>query len=132
MVDKLAQEIGMDPAEIRRKNFIQPNEFPFTNNFGLVYDSGNYDGTLDRAMQLVNYNEFRQRQQQARQQGRYLGIGLSTWIEICGFGPSGPTAGATGGLSLTESAQVRVHPTGTVQVYTGSHSHGQGHETTFA
>ncbi len=132
MVDLLADELKMDPAEIRRKNFIQSNEFPFTNNFGLVYDSGNYDGTLDKALSLVNYNEFRQRQQQARQQGRYLGIGLSTWIEICGFGPSAATAPATGGLGLTESALVRVHPTGTVQVYTGSHSHGQGHETTFS
>jgi len=132
MVDKLAGELNMDPAALRRKNFIQPSEFPFTNTFGLTYDSGNYDGTLDKALRLAGYDEFRQKQQQAREQGRYLGIGLSTWIEICGFGPSAATAPAMGGLGLTESAMVRVHPTGSVQVYVGSHAHGQGHETTFA
>ena len=132
IVDKVAQQIGMDPAEIRRKNFIQPDEFPYTSHFGLIYDSGNYEGSLNKTLELVGYNDFRQRQAQARQEGRYLGIGLSTWIEICGFGPSAATAGATGGLALIESAQVRVHPTGSVQVHVGSHAHGQGHETTFA
>ncbi len=132
MMDKLADELGMDPAEIRRKNFIQPSEFPYTQNFGLVYDSGNYDGTLDRAMELVGYAAMRQEQAQARQQGRYIGIGLSTWVEICGFGPSSATAPATGGLALVESAHVRVHPTGSAQVFVGTHAHGQGHETTFA
>ncbi|HEY3063691.1 MAG TPA: molybdopterin cofactor-binding domain-containing protein [Chloroflexota bacterium] len=132
MVDKLAQELGMDAAEIRRKNFIQANEFPYTNPFGLVYDSGNYEGALDKAMQVIGYTELRQRQKQARAEGRYVGIGLSSWIEICGFGPSAATAGATGGLALIESAQVRMHPTGSVQVYVGTHAHGQGHETTFA
>src|SRR5919197_1017176 len=132
MMDKLAAELKIDPAELRRKNFIQSSEFPFTNNFGLMYDSGNYQGTLDKALRIVGYDELRQKQAQARQQGKYLGIGLSTWIEICGFGPSAATAGATGGLGLTESAMVRMHPTGTVQIYVGSHAHGQGHETTFA
>ncbi len=132
MVDKLAVELNMDPVEVRRKNFVRASEFPFTNNFGLTYDSGNYEGTLNKALQLVGYSELRQRQQQLRQQGRYLGIGFSTWIEMCGFGPSGATAGATGGLALTESAMVRVHPTGTAQIFVGSHAHGQGHETTFA
>src|SRR6266498_1129708 len=132
MVDKLAQELGMDSAEIRRKNFIQSSEFPYTSPFGFVYDSGNYEGALDKAMQTIGYNELRQRQKQARAEGRYVGIGLSSWIEICGFGPSAATAGATGGLALIESAQVRMHPTGSVQVYVGTHAHGQGHETTFA
>ena len=132
VLDKVAHEIGMDPVEVRRKNFIKPDEFPFANNFGLVYDSGNYDGTLDRALELVGYEQFRQQQAQARQQGRYLGVGVSTWIEICGVGPSAPTAGATGGIALVESAQVRMHATGSVQVYVGTHAHGQGHETTFA
>jgi carbon-monoxide dehydrogenase large subunit len=132
IIDKLAQEIGMDPVEIRRKNFIKSNEFPFTNNFGLVYDSGNYDGALDKALALVGYDDFRQKQAQARKEGRYLGLGVSTWIEICGFGPSAATAPATGGLALIESAHVRVHPTGSAQVFVGSHAHGQGHETTFA
>jgi aerobic carbon-monoxide dehydrogenase large subunit len=132
MMDKLAGEIGMDPVALRKKNFIQSHEFPFTNNFGLIYDSGKYEGALDRALELVGYNEIRQQQTQARSQGKYLGIGISTWIEICGFGPSAATAPATGGLALIESAAVRVHPTGSAQVFVGTHAHGQGHDTTFA
>jgi aerobic carbon-monoxide dehydrogenase large subunit len=132
ILDKLADELGMDPAALREKNFIQPQEFPFTNDFGLIYDSGNYQGSLDKAKELVGYDALRQEQAQGRQQGRYIGIGLSTWVEICGFGPSAATAPATGGLALIESAQVRVHPTGSAQVFVGTHAHGQGHETTFA
>ena len=130
MVDLFAQEIGMDPAAVRRKNFI--TDFPHTNPFGLTYDSGNYDGSLTKALELAGYEEFRRRQAEARARGRYVGVGLSTWIEICGFGPSAATAPATGGLALTESAHVRVFPTGSVNVYVGTHSHGQGHDTTFA
>src|SRR5919206_410948 len=85
MVDKVAAEIGMDPAEVRRKNFIQPNEFPYTSHFGLTYDSGNYPGTLERTLELVDYQAFRRQQEAARKEGRYLGIGFSTWIEICGL-----------------------------------------------
>ncbi len=131
-VDLVAREIGMDPVDIRRKNFIQPQDFPYTQNFGLVVDSGDYDKSLDKALELAGYKELRQQQADLRKQGRYLGIGLSTWIEICGFGPSAATAPATGGIALVESAQVRVLPTGSVIVYTGSHSHGQGHDTTQA
>ncbi len=130
MVDLFAAEIGRDPADVRRKNFIQ--EFPHTNPFGLVYDSGNYNGSLEKALQLSGYEQFRKDQEEARSKGRYLGAGISTWIEICGFGPSAGTAPATGGLALTESAHVRVYPTGSVNVYVGTHSHGQGHDTTFA
>jgi len=129
MVDLFAAEIGADPGEVRRKNFIR--EFPYTNPFGLVYDSGNYEGSMDKALQLVGYDELRRKQAEGRQQGKLLGIGLSTWIEICGFGPSAATAPATGGLALVEAAQVRVFPTGSVAVYVGTHSHGQGHDTTF-
>ncbi len=131
-VDIFAREIGMDPVALRRKNFIQPNEFPYTQNFGLVMDSGNYEGTLDKALQLAGYDDLRREQEEARRHGRYLGIGVSSWIEICGFGPSAATAPATGGIGLVESAQVRVFPSGSVTVYTGTHAHGQGHETTFA
>jgi aerobic carbon-monoxide dehydrogenase large subunit len=131
MVDLVAAELKMDPVDIRRKNFIQPQEFPYTQNFGLVIDSGDYDKALDRALELVGYEELRKKQADLRKQGRYLGIGISTWIELCGFGPSAATAPATGGIALVESAQVRVTPTGAVLVYTGTHSHGQGHETTF-
>ncbi len=132
ILDKLADELGMDPAELRAKNFIGPEEFPFTNNFGLIYDSGNYQGSLDRAKELVGYDALRQEQAQARQQGRLVGVGLSTWVEICGVGPSAPTSQASGGLALVEAAQVRVHPTGSAHVFVGTHAHGQGHDTTFA
>ena len=132
MIDKLANEIGMDPVAVRQKNFIRPDEFPFTNNFGLVYDSGEYGAALERALELVGYTDFRARQAQARREGKLLGVGVSTWIEICGFGPSAPTVGATGGLALVDSAQVSLHATGTAQVFVGTHAHGQGHETTFA
>ena len=129
MVDLVAREINMDPSAIRRKNFIR--EFPYTSPFGLVYDSGNYEGSLEKAMTLAGYDSLRQRQEELRKEGRYLGIGLSTWIEICGFGPSAATAPATGGVALVESAQVRIFPTGSVAVFVGTHSHGQGHDTTF-
>ncbi len=129
LVNVYAQEIGGDPVEVRRKNFI--HEFPHTNPFGLVYDSGDYDKSLNKAVEIAGYEELRRRQEEGRAQGRYLGIGVSTWIELCGFGPSAATAPATGGLSLTESAHVRVFPTGSVAVYVGTHSHGQGHDTTF-
>jgi len=132
MMDKLAAEIEMDPAELRRKNFVQPGEFPFTQNFGFVIDSGDYDKALTKAMELAGYQDLRERQAQLRSQGRYLGIGLSTWIELCGFGPAAAMAPATGGLGLTESSQIRFHPTGSVNVYVGTHSHGQGHDTTFS
>ncbi|SRR6266849_450416 len=128
-VDLVAREIGMDPAEVRRKNFIQ--KFPHTNYLGLVYDSGDYEKSLNKALEIVGYKDLRRRQAELREQGRYLGIGLSTWIEICGFGPSAITASAAP-LALVESADVRVHPTGSVSVFSGSLSHGQGHATTFA
>jgi aerobic carbon-monoxide dehydrogenase large subunit len=132
MVDIVAEKLNMDPVDIRKKNFIQPKEFPFTQHFGLVIDSGDYEKSLDKALQLAGYDALRKQQAEMRKQGRYMGIGLSTWIELCGFGPSAATAPATGGIALVESAQVRVLPTGSVIVYTGTHSHGQGHETTFS
>jgi carbon-monoxide dehydrogenase large subunit len=129
IVDRVALEIGMDPAELRRKNFVK--SFPHTNNFGLVYDSGDYPKTLDRAMEIIDYTALRKRQTDLRAQGRYLGIGFSTYVEICGLGPSAATAPAAG-VALVESSMVRVHPTGSVTVSVGTHSHGQSHETTFA
>jgi carbon-monoxide dehydrogenase large subunit len=132
MVDLVADELKMDPVEIRKKNFIQPGDFPYTQNFGLVVDSGDYEKSLDVALKLAGYDELRKKQAEGRKQGKYIGIGLSTWIELCGFGPSAATAPATGGIALVESAQVRVVPTGSVLVYTGTHAHGQGHETTFS
>ena len=135
MVDRFAAEIGMDPAEVRRKNFIQPDEFPYQNGLGLLpYDSGNYEPALDKALALAGYADFRAEQAAARAQGKYLGIGLSSYVEICGVAPSAwiGAAGQGWGAGLFESANVRVHLTGQVVITTGSLPHGQGLETTFA
>ncbi len=132
MMDVLAAELKMDPAELRRKNFPDKSEFPFTQNFGLVMDSGDYEGTLDKAMKLFGYEQFRKEQAEARKKGKLVGVGLSTWIEICGLGPGAATGPATGGVVLSESAQVKIHPAGGVSVYVGTHNHGQGNDTTHA
>ncbi len=132
MVDLSAHALGMDPVEIRRKNFIPKDKFPYQTPVAVQYDSGDYDAALDKALGIFDYAAFRKEQEQARKQGRYLGVGFSTYVEACGLAPS-QVAGALGAQAgLYESATVRVHPTGKVTVFTGSHSHGQGHETTFA
>jgi carbon-monoxide dehydrogenase large subunit len=135
-VDLVARELGLDPADVRRRNFIPPDAFPYDPLIlnGLRYDSGEYEKTLDRALDTVDYEGFRREQEQARAQGRYLGIGLSSYVEICGVAPSAwiGTGGEGWGAGLWESANVRVHLTGKVVVTTGSQSHGQGHETTMA
>ncbi|MCH8020027.1 xanthine dehydrogenase family protein molybdopterin-binding subunit [candidate division KSB1 bacterium] len=132
LMDTAAREMNMDPAELRRKNFIAPDAFPYQTPVVMQYDSGNYEPALDKALQMINYKKLREEQKKARDQGRLLGIGFSAYIEACGIAPS-KVAGAIGlRAGLYEGASVRVHPTGKVMVYTGSHSHGQGHETTFA
>jgi aerobic carbon-monoxide dehydrogenase large subunit len=136
-VDLLAAELGMDPAEVRRKNFIQPEDFPYDPVgilAGLKYDSGEYEKALDLALGMAGYADFKRMQAEARAEGRYLGIGLSSYIEICGVAPSAWVGlqGQGWGAGLWESANVRVHLTGKVVVTTGSQSHGQGLETTFA
>ena len=132
MVDMFAQEIGMDPVEVRRKNLIPPFDNGHTIATGVSLDSGNYEAAFNRALEMAGYESFRQEQQRARQEGRYLGIGLATYIEICGAAPSAIAASLGAQAGLWESALVRVHPTGKVTVYTGSSAHGQGHETTFS
>jgi len=132
MMDLVADRLGMDPVEIRRKNFIAKEEFPYTVATTLEYDSGDYEAALNRALEIVGYEQFRKEQEAARQQGRLLGIGFSTYVEVCGLAPS-QAAGAMGFQGgLWESATVRVHPSGKVSVFTGSNPHGQGEETTFA
>lgn len=126
-MDLVAAELGLDPAEVRRKNFPKPEEFPFQTATGLTYDSGNYEAALDRALQMADYKKLRQEQQEARAKGRLIGIGLSSYVEICALGPS--AAMPAGGW---ESATVRVEPTGKVTVLTGASPHGQGQETSFA
>ena len=132
MVDLFAGEIGMDPAEVRRKNLIPPFADGHVIATGVAYDSGNYEGSFDRAMEMVDYQGFRREQEQARRQGRYLGIGMASYVEICGGAPSAIATALGAQAGLWESALVRVHPTAKVSVYTGVSPHGQGNETTFS
>ncbi len=136
LVDKAALETGMDPAELRFKNFIPPfdgvNQPGYQTQVALQYDSGNYAPNLRRALEMVGYEQFRKEQTAARSTGKLLGIGFSTYIEACGVAPSAIVGALGARAGLFESSQVRVHPTGKISVFTGSHSHGQGHETTFA
>jgi carbon-monoxide dehydrogenase large subunit len=131
-MDALAEKLEMDPLELRRKNFIK--EFPNARPHGFLYDSGDYEGTLDGCLELLDLEGFRREQAELRDRGVYRGVGFSTYVEICGLGPSralGPDGwGMQGGYF--ESAQVRVHPTGSVTVYSGTSPHGQGLETSFA
>jgi carbon-monoxide dehydrogenase large subunit len=133
-IDQLATELGMDRVELRRKNFIKPEQFPYETPYGITYDSGDYEAALDRALEIVDLDAFRAEQASLREQGILRGIGFSTYTEICGLAPSravGPS-GFGLGIGLYESALVRVHPTGSVTVFTGASPHGQGHETGFA
>jgi len=132
MVDLVAAKLNMDPAEIRRKNFIPADKFPYTTAEGLAYDSGDYAAALDKALAMVDYKRLREEQKRGSRNGKRLGIGLSTYVEICGLGPSS-VAGAVGFQGgLWESAIVRMHPTAKATVFTGASPHGQGEETTFA
>ena len=132
LVDTYAREIGMDPAALRRKNLIPKEKMPYTVATGITYDSGNYHGALDKALDLIGYQTLRDDQARARKAGKYLGIGVCSYTEICGLGPS-QVAGQIGfGGGLYESALIRVYPTGNIRVYMGVKPHGQGEETTFA
>jgi aerobic carbon-monoxide dehydrogenase large subunit len=132
MIDRLARELNMDPVDVRRKNLIPPFEDGFDVVTGLKYDSGNYEGTLGKALDHVGYAALRAEQARLRKEGKHIGIGVSTYVEICGLGPS-QVAGAVGFQGgLWESAIVRFHPTGKVNVFIGASPHGQGEETTFA
>src|SRR5919106_2950484 len=132
MVDACASALKMDPAEIRRKNFIPKFDNGFQTKVALNYDSGNYGAAFDKLLGMLDYRKFRSEQEAARKQGRLLGLGFSTYIEACSIAPSKVVGSLGAQAGLYESAKVRVHPTGMVTVYTGSHAHGQGHETTFA
>ena len=132
MVDILAAKLGMDPVDLRRKNFVPPSKFPYPSAMGLTYDSGNYGPALDKALEMVEYRKLREEQAAHRSGDHLLGIGLSTYVELCGLGPSA-VCGAIGFQGgLWGSSTVRISPTGKASVYTGAHPHGQGEETTFA
>src|SRR5437763_3585836 len=132
IVEAGARAAGMDVADLRKKNFIPKFSGAFQTQVAVVYDSGDYGAAWDRMLQMLDYRKFRAEQEAARKQGRLLGIGFSAYIEACSIAPS-KLVGALGARAGPyESGKVRVHPTGMVTVFTGSHSHGQGHETTFA
>jgi len=133
-MDKLAAELGMDPLELRRKNFIPKEDFPFETALGIVYDSGDYHGTLDRLLERFDLDDFRREQAELREGGIYRGVGFSTYVEVCGLAPSRAVGPQGVGLQAAywESATVRVHPSGSATVYSGASPHGQGHDTSFA
>ena len=131
-MDYAAKQIGMDPAEFRRINFIPKDAFPYQTAVALQYDIGDYEAPLDKAMEMIDYAGFEGRRAEAAKRGKYRGIGLSSYIEACGIAPSAVVGALGGRVGLYESAVVRVDPTGTISVFTGTHSHGQGHATTFA
>ncbi|MCK6428161.1 xanthine dehydrogenase family protein molybdopterin-binding subunit [Betaproteobacteria bacterium PRO7] len=130
LVETAARELKMDPAELRRKNFIRT--FPYATPVGLTYDTGDYEATLNRVQEIADVKGFAKRKAESAKKGLLRGLGYACYIEACGIAPSN-IAGALGARAgLFEAGEVRVHPTGKVTIYTGSHSHGQGHETTFA
>ena len=132
LVEIAARQIGVSPSELRKRNFIGPDAFPYETPVIMTYDSGNYALAMDKANGLINADGFAQRKADSEARGKKRGIGYSAYIEACGIAPSAAVGSLGAGVGLWESAQVRFNPTGSVLVYTGSHSHGQGHETSFA
>jgi len=130
LVETAAREMKMDAAELRRKNFIR--QFPYQTPVALCYDTGNYEATLDAAMNIADVAGFKDRREQSLRRGKLRGLGYACYIEACGIAPSNVAGSLGARAGLFEAGEIRVHPTGTVTVFTGSHSHGQGHETTFA
>ena len=130
MVEVAAREMGQDPAAFRRKNFIK--SFPHQTPVIMAYDTGDYGASMDLALEMADYKNFGKRKRDSAKKGMLRGIGFSAYIEACGIAPSAAVGSLGAGVGLWESAEVRVNPVGTVEVLTGSHSHGQGHETTFA
>ena len=130
LVEVGAREQGIDPADLRRKNFIK--KFPHQTPVIMNYDAGDYHGSLKKALEIADYKGFGKRKRESARHGKLRGIGFSTYIEACGIAPSQAVGSLGAGVGLWESAEVRVNPTGSVEVLTGCHQHGQGHETTFA
>ncbi|MDA9639628.1 molybdopterin-dependent oxidoreductase, partial [SAR116 cluster bacterium] len=130
--DRAAREMGISQVEIRRKNFIPSDAFPYQTPVALQYDSGDYQATLDSALKMADVDGFKERRAKAAKRGKLRGIGYSTYVEACGIAPSAVVGWLGARAGLFECAEVRVHPTGSVTIFTGSQSHGQGHETTFA
>ncbi|GIX10810.1 xanthine dehydrogenase family protein molybdopterin-binding subunit [Elioraea sp.] len=132
LVDICALEMGIDRVEIRRRNFIPASAFPYQTPVALQYDSGDYTATLDACLKAADWAGFEARRAEAKRRGKLRGIGISTYIEACGIAPSAVVGSLGARAGLYEVANIRVNPTGSITVFTGTHSHGQGHETTFA
>jgi carbon-monoxide dehydrogenase large subunit len=132
LVDKAARQLGMDRIALRRHNLIQPSQFPYQTQVALQYDIGDYQATLDMALARNDHAHYEDRKAASAKRGKLRGFGISTYIEACGIAPSALVGALGARAGLYEAANVRVHPTGSVTVFTGTHSHGQGHETTFA
>ncbi|MEI7714377.1 MAG: xanthine dehydrogenase family protein molybdopterin-binding subunit, partial [Rhodospirillales bacterium] len=132
LVDCIAHDTGLDRLEIRRKNFIPADAFPYQTPVALQYDSGDYQTTLKVALKNADWDGFEARRAEAKSRGKLRGIGISTYLEACGIAPSAVVGSLGARAGLYEVANIRVHPTGSVTVFTGTHSHGQGHETTLA
>src|SRR3712207_2061093 len=133
-MDELAVELDVDPLELRRKNWIRAEEFPFTSVAGMTYDSGDYETATQKALQLIGYDELREEQRRRRESNDpvQLGIGFSTFTEMCGLAPSRVLGSLSYGAGGWEHAAIRMLPTGKVEVVTGSTPHGQGHETAWS
>ncbi|HKW55016.1 MAG TPA: xanthine dehydrogenase family protein molybdopterin-binding subunit [Stellaceae bacterium] len=132
IVDAAAREMRIDPAELRRRNFIPKHAFPYQTPVLLSYDSGDYFTTLDMALEAADYAGFERRRQEAAKRGKLRGIGIAAYIEACAMAPSALAGQLGARAGFYETAEVRAHPTGSVTVFMGTHNHGQGHETTFA
>ena len=132
IIDMAARELDMDPIELRRKNFIPADEFPYQTPVAVVYDSGDYDKIFDKLVEFSDYDKLRKDQEKAREKGRLVGVGVSGCLELCGLSPSEVTGSLGFAVGQWEAADIRVHPTGKVTVHTGVQPQGQGHETTFA
>ena len=132
LVEVAARETGVDPAELRKRNFIAPDAYPYQTPVIMAYDSGDYPAAMDKARGLIDADGFAARKADSESRGKLRGIGYAAYIEACGIAPSAAVGSLGAGVGLWESAQIRFNPTGSVTIYTGSHSHGQGHETTFA
>ena len=131
VIDKCARELGIDPVAIRRKNFVKPDQFPYTTPVALVYDSGNYDALMDRFEVAVDLKGLPGRVEESRKRGKLRGLGICSYIEACGIAPSNLVGQLGSRVGLYDAATVRVNPTGNISVMVGAHSHGQGHETVF-
>ncbi|MEO1550897.1 MAG: xanthine dehydrogenase family protein molybdopterin-binding subunit, partial [Pseudomonadota bacterium] len=131
VIDKAARELGIDPIELRRRNFIQPDQFPYATPVAVEYDTGNYEATMSKLEEIADLSDFEARRKESEARGKLRGLGVNCYIEACGIAPSNLVGQLGARAGLYDAATVRVNATGSISVMVGAHSHGQGHETTF-